>query len=117
MLPASQPITAPTAIAAAVVAARSMPAPAGSNVGREGRSIEPSIPKLVTLPSGHFSTKTGDFRPTLFTGYRARVADFHVETIGSGPKVVLVHGSVGNGRATWEGVRTLADRFELAIVD
>ena len=71
----------------------------------------------MTLPSGHFSTKTGDFRPTLFTGYRARVADFHVETIGSGPKVVLVHGSVGNGRATWEGVRTLADRFELAIVD
>jgi len=45
------------------------------------------------------------------------VADFHVETIGSGPRVVLVHGSVGNGSATWEWVRPLADRFELAIVD
>ena len=45
------------------------------------------------------------------------MADFHVETIGSGPRVVLVHGSVGNGSATWEWVRPLADRFELAIVD
>ena len=42
---------------------------------------------------------------------------FHVETIGSGPRVVLVHGSVGNGAMTWEAVRPLAERFELAIVD
>ena len=28
-----------------------------------------------------------------------------------------MHGSVGNGAATWEAVRPLADRFELAIVD
>ena len=46
-----------------------------------------------------------------------RVVDFHVETIGSGPRVVLVHGSVGNGPVTWEAVRPLAERFELAIVD
>ena len=45
------------------------------------------------------------------------VLDFHVETIGRGPRVVLVHGSVGNGSTTWEAVRPLADRFELAIVD
>jgi pimeloyl-ACP methyl ester carboxylesterase len=45
------------------------------------------------------------------------VPDFHVETIGTGPRVILVHGSVGNGAATWESVRPLAERFELAIVD
>ena len=43
--------------------------------------------------------------------------DFHVETIGSGPRVVLVHGSVGNGSATWESVRPLADRYTLVILD
>ena len=43
--------------------------------------------------------------------------DFHVETIGSGPRVVLVHGSVGNGRATWESLRPLADRYTLVIPD
>jgi pimeloyl-ACP methyl ester carboxylesterase len=46
-----------------------------------------------------------------------RVPDFHVETIGSGPRVVLVHGSVGNGRATWESLRPLADRYTLVIPD
>jgi pimeloyl-ACP methyl ester carboxylesterase len=30
---------------------------------------------------------------------------------------VLVHGSVGNGQMTWEAVRPLAERFELAIVN
>src|SRR2546429_7565450 len=43
-----------------------MPAPAGSNVGREG-SITASIAELVTFESGHFSTKKAHFRPTLFT--------------------------------------------------
>lgn len=43
--------------------------------------------------------------------------DFDVETIGSGPRVVLVHGSVGNGSTTWNAVRPLAERFELAIVN
>ena len=38
-----------------------------------------------------------------------------VETIGSGPRVVLVHGSVGNGRSTWEAQLALADRFTLVI--
>src|SRR5256885_15692478 len=40
-----------------------------------------------------------------------------VETIGSGPRVVLVHGSVGNGRSTWEAQLPLAERFTLVIPD
>jgi pimeloyl-ACP methyl ester carboxylesterase len=50
----------------------------------------------------------------LFTRYRARVPDFHVETIGSGPRVVLVHGS-GNARTAWDGQRKLAARFTLVL--
>jgi pimeloyl-ACP methyl ester carboxylesterase len=53
----------------------------------------------------------------LFSRYLAPVPDFDVQTIGSGPRVVLVHGSVGNGPATWDAVRPLAERFELAIVN
>jgi pimeloyl-ACP methyl ester carboxylesterase len=53
----------------------------------------------------------------LFSRYLAPVPDFDVQTIGSGPRVVLVHGSVGNGQATWEAVTPLAERFELAIVN
>jgi pimeloyl-ACP methyl ester carboxylesterase len=45
------------------------------------------------------------------------VPDLHVETIGSGPRIILVHGSVGNGRATWESLRPLADRYTLVIPD
>ena len=94
-----------------------MPAPAGSNVGREG-SIAASIADFVTAKTAHFSRKTGDFRPTLFTGCpRVIVVRMHVEMVGSGPRVVLVHGSVGNGRATWESLRPLADRHTLVILD
>jgi pimeloyl-ACP methyl ester carboxylesterase len=42
----------------------------------------------------------------------------HVETLGSGPRVVLVHGSVANGRATWRSVLApLAERFEVVVLD
>jgi pimeloyl-ACP methyl ester carboxylesterase len=82
-----------------------MPAPAGSNVGREG-SIAASIAEFVTLETGYFSTKTGDLRPTLFKGYRAAV-----------DRVVLVHGSVGTGAITWSAQAPLADRFELVTVE
>jgi pimeloyl-ACP methyl ester carboxylesterase len=41
----------------------------------------------------------------------------HVRTIGTGPRVVLVHGSVGNGRSTWEAQLELADRFTLVVPD
>jgi pimeloyl-ACP methyl ester carboxylesterase len=41
-----------------------------------------------------------------------------VETLGSGPRVVLVHGSVANGRATWGAVlEPLAERFELVLLN
>src|SRR2546421_8707230 len=45
------------------------------------------------------------------------LAAMRVETIGTGPRVVLVHGSVGNGRSTWEAQLELADRFTLVIPD
>lgn len=32
-------------------------------------------------------------------------------------RLVLVHGSVANGRATWSAQRPLADRFELLVLD
>lgn len=38
----------------------------------------------------------------------------HVETLGSGPRLVLVHGSVGGGEA-WEAQRPLAGRFTLVV--
>jgi pimeloyl-ACP methyl ester carboxylesterase len=41
----------------------------------------------------------------------------HVETLGAGPRVVLVHGSVGNGAVTWSSLRPLAGRFALVVVD
>ena len=33
------------------------------------------------------------------------------------PRLVLVHGSVGNGAATWGAQAPLADRFELVVLD
>jgi pimeloyl-ACP methyl ester carboxylesterase len=33
------------------------------------------------------------------------------------PRIVFVHGSVVNGRATWAAQRPLADRFELLLLD
>src|SRR5881394_2404637 len=45
------------------------------------------------------------------------LAEMRVVTIGSGPRVVLVHGSVGNGRSTWEAQLPVAERFTLVIPD
>jgi pimeloyl-ACP methyl ester carboxylesterase len=45
------------------------------------------------------------------------LAAVHVETIGSGPRVVLVHGSVGGGWTTWWAQRPLAERFMLVVPD
>jgi pimeloyl-ACP methyl ester carboxylesterase len=39
----------------------------------------------------------------------------HVETTGSGPRVVLVHGSVAPGWMTWNAQRPLAFRFTLVV--
>ena len=45
------------------------------------------------------------------------LAAVHVETVGRGPRVVLVHGSVGNGASTWAAQRPLAERFTLVVPD
>ena len=39
----------------------------------------------------------------------------HVEIVGSGPRLVLVHGSVAPGWATWARQRPLAERFTLVV--
>ena len=41
----------------------------------------------------------------------------YVERLGAGPRLVLVHGSVTSGSVTWAAQRSLADRFELMIVE
>src|SRR6476659_10050087 len=67
-----------------------MPAPAGSNVGREG-SITASIAELVTFESGHFSTKNAHLRPTLFTPepLRAMPLGGCVGFAGAAPEALL----------------------------
>jgi pimeloyl-ACP methyl ester carboxylesterase len=45
------------------------------------------------------------------------VPDLHVETIGSGPRVVLVHGSVHAGGKAWQQQQPLAEKFTLVVVD
>jgi pimeloyl-ACP methyl ester carboxylesterase len=42
---------------------------------------------------------------------------FHVESLGEGPRIVFVHGSVGPGTITWGAQRELADRFTLVVLD
>ncbi len=39
----------------------------------------------------------------------------HVERLGSGPRLVLVHGSVAPGWLTWNAQKPLAVRFELVV--
>jgi pimeloyl-ACP methyl ester carboxylesterase len=41
----------------------------------------------------------------------------HVERWGRGPPVVLVHGAVADGRATWMDQRPLAERWTLTVPD
>ena len=40
-----------------------------------------------------------------------------VSGLGSGPRVVLVHGSVANGALTWQAQLGLADRYQLVVPD
>jgi hypothetical protein len=40
----------------------------------------------------------------------------HAELVGSGPRVVLVHGNVNAGMRVWEAQRPLAERFTLVVV-
>lgn len=39
----------------------------------------------------------------------------HVETLGDGPRLVLVHGSVAPGFMTWGAQKPLADRYTLVV--
>ena len=39
----------------------------------------------------------------------------HVEVLGSGPRIVFVHGSVGAGLAAWAAQKPLAERFTLVV--
>ena len=39
----------------------------------------------------------------------------HVERLGSGPRLVLVHGSAAPGWLTWNAQKPLAERFELVV--
>jgi pimeloyl-ACP methyl ester carboxylesterase len=41
----------------------------------------------------------------------------YVERVGSGPRVILVHGSMGHGSVSFEPLRELADRYTLEFVD
>jgi pimeloyl-ACP methyl ester carboxylesterase len=43
--------------------------------------------------------------------------ELRVERFGTGPPIVLVHGSVGGGEATWREQRPLAERWTLVIPD
>lgn len=43
--------------------------------------------------------------------------DIHVTRWGSGPPVMLVHGSVTGGEDTWAQQRPLAERWSLVVVD
>ncbi len=57
------------------------------------------------------------FESTLYAVSRIEfVRRLHVDVLGSGPRLVLVHGSVVNGPATWRQQRPLAEWFRLEIV-
>jgi pimeloyl-ACP methyl ester carboxylesterase len=45
------------------------------------------------------------------------MTDLHVERWGSGPPVLLVHGSVADARSTWVEQRPLAERWSLVLLD
>jgi pimeloyl-ACP methyl ester carboxylesterase len=53
--------------------------------------------------------------PWRVVGHFVSVARVQVETVGSGPRVVLVHGSV-TGPVSWNEQRTLADAYTLVLV-
>jgi pimeloyl-ACP methyl ester carboxylesterase len=102
--PAPQPTSAPTPIPAEVVPMRRAPAPAGSNdEGREG-SIRREHNKLCNSEKPHGLAETGR---------ACTLATMYVETVGSGPRVVLVHGS--GGGMGWPAQRPLAGRYTLVM--
>jgi pimeloyl-ACP methyl ester carboxylesterase len=63
------------------------------------------------VSSGRASPRLPPARP------RRALPELHVERLGDGPPVVLVHGSVSGGEATWREQRPLAERWTLLIPD
>jgi pimeloyl-ACP methyl ester carboxylesterase len=49
------------------------------------------------------------------SGATLTVADLDVERVGSGPPVVLVHGSTVDARRTWRHQLALAERWTLCV--
>ena len=45
------------------------------------------------------------------------MTELHVQRWGEGPPVLLVHGSVADGTATWAAQRPLAERWRLVVVN
>jgi pimeloyl-ACP methyl ester carboxylesterase len=48
---------------------------------------------------------------------RRRLPELRVTRLGSGPPVVLIHGSIRGGEAAWQEQRPLAERWTLVIPD
>src|SRR6266511_1668401 len=106
--PAAQPMSAPAPTPAAVVPTSNAPAPAGSNDEREAGSMRREHTRVCDSRNPHGLAEIAE---------PCTLAGMHVETLGSGPRLVLVHGSVGNGAVTWSEQRPLAERFTLVVVD
>jgi pimeloyl-ACP methyl ester carboxylesterase len=105
--PIAQPITAPSPSPAAVVPASTAPAPAGSSDWRGGGSICAEHTRLCNSENPHGLAETAS--PCIFLLV-------HVDVLGTGPRVVLVHGSVSAGMQAWDAQRALAERFTLVVV-
>src|SRR5215211_3406801 len=93
--PTAHPTSAPRTAHAAVKPIRVPPAPARAKFVRPG-STALSVPELVTAKS-RFPSGVDSVFVTL-------------------PRMVFVHGSVGNAELTFSEQRSLADRFELVVL-
>src|SRR3954468_1003476 len=106
--PAAHPMSTPTPTQSARTARSRPPAPAGSNDDGEAACIcaariTDADRSLVTQPSGVTVRKGPDFVPVSTMALVPR------------PRVLLVHGSVVNGDATWAAQRPLGERFDLVV--
>src|SRR5258705_10010220 len=106
--PASHPTSSPAPMQSARTARSRPPAPAGSNDEGEAACIGATRitdggASLVTQSAGLTVGKSRDFVRVSTMAEMAR------------PRVLLVHGSVVNGDATWAAQRALAERFELVV--
>src|SRR4051795_5182779 len=102
--PASQPISTPMPMQTRSAASNTPPAPAGSK--EDGEAACMCGARLADCPAELVTRRLRrmpHFCPSLYDPGVAR------------PRVLLVHGSVVNGDATWSSQKPLADRFDLVI--